>query len=118
VCLALNPTGNRSVATANAFVRRLHDELRSDPSRPVQDKQFFGSVTTLRPDALGAAETRRILDALGLDVASLGDEGGDRLTILRHTLMNPYLIDLENGISYIDLYFEHLATQVQRLVAG
>ena len=37
VCLALNPAGNRSVATANAFVRRLHDELRSDPSRPVQD---------------------------------------------------------------------------------
>jgi hypothetical protein len=32
--------------------------------------------------------------------------------------MNPYLIDLENGISYIDLYFEHLATQVQQLLAG
>lgn len=119
VCLALNPAGNRSVATANAFVRRLHDELRSDPSRPVQDKQFFGSVTTLRPDALGDAETRRIFDALGLDMASLEEEeGGDRLTILRHTLMNPYLIDLENGISYIDLYFEHLATQVQQLLAG
>ena len=51
-------------------------------------------------------------------MASLGEEGGDRLTILRHTLMNPYLIDAENGVSYIDMYFEHLATQVQRLLAG
>ena len=118
VCVALNPVGNHRVATANTFVRHLHDELRCDPSRPLQDKQFFGSVTTLRPDVLGDAETQRILDALGLDMASLGEEGGDRLTILRHTLMNPYLIDAENGVSYIDMYFEHLATQVQRLLAG
>lgn len=30
VCLALNPAGNRDVSRANAFVRRLHDELRCD----------------------------------------------------------------------------------------
>ncbi|WP_256646759.1 pyridoxal phosphate-dependent decarboxylase family protein [Thermomonas paludicola] len=118
VCFALNPAGNRSVAAANAFVRKLHDELRSDPSRPLQDKQFFGSVTTLRPDALGEVETRRILDALGLDAATLGEDGDDRLMILRHTLMNPYLIDRENGISYIDLYFDHLASRVRALLAG
>ena len=79
VCLALNPAGNRDVAVANAFVRRLHDELRCDTSRPLQDKQFFGSVTTLRPEALGEAETRRILDALGLDAATLGGDGNDRI---------------------------------------
>ena len=105
------------MAAANAFVRRLHDELRSDPSKPLQDKQFFGSVTTLRPEALGESETRRILDALGLDQATLGEDGGDRLMILRHTLMNPYLIDHENSISYIDLYFEHLATRLAELGA-
>ena len=118
VCFALNPACNRSVAAANAFVTRVHDELRSDPSRPLQDKQFFGSATRLRPDALGEAGTRRILDALGLDPASLGEEGGDKLMILRHTLMNPYLIDHENGISYIDRYFEHLALRVRSLLAG
>lgn len=118
VCFALNPVGNHRVATANAFVRRLHDELRSDTSRPLQDKQFFGSVTTLRPDALGEAETRRILDALDLDAATLGEDDGDRLMILRHTLMNPYLIDHENGISYIDRYFDYLGGRVRALLAA
>jgi glutamate/tyrosine decarboxylase-like PLP-dependent enzyme len=118
VCVALNPTGNRSTAVANAFVRRLHDELRSDTSRPLQDKQFFGSVTTLRPEVLGEVETKRILDALGLDPATLADDGGDRLVILRHTLMNPYLIDHENGISYIDRYFDHLGARIPALLAA
>ncbi|QNN47258.1 pyridoxal-dependent decarboxylase [Thermomonas brevis] len=118
VCFALNPAGNRSAAVANAFVRRLHDELRVDTSRPLQDKQFFGSVTTLRPEALGETETRRILDALDLDPATLAEDGGDRLVILRHTLMNPYLIDHENGISYIDRYFEHLGARVRALLAA
>ena len=118
VCFALNPAGNRSAAVANAFVRRLHDELRIDTSRPLQDKQFFGSVTTLRPEALGETETRRILDALDLDTATLAEDGGDRLVILRHTLMNPYLIDHENGISYIDRYFEHLGARLRALLAA
>ncbi len=118
VCFALNPCGNRRVADANAFVRRVHDELRSDPSRPLQDKQFFGSATSLRPEVLGEAETHRILEALDLDPSTLGQDGGDKLMILRHTLMNPYLIDTENGISYIDLYFEHLASRMRGLLAG
>lgn len=120
VCLALNPAGNTRVAEANAFVHRLHDDMRADPRQPLQLKQFFGSMTTLRPEALGEAEMRRILDQLGLDAGSLDGvgNGDDRLVILRHTLMNPYLIDHENGISYIDLYFEYLAERVRQLVAA
>ncbi|WP_297176722.1 pyridoxal-dependent decarboxylase [Thermomonas sp.] len=115
VCLALNPAGNRSVAVANAFVRRLHDELRIDPSHPLQDKEFFASATTLKPEALGEEGILRIFDALGLDAATLDDDRDGKLVILRHTLMNPYLIDRENGISYIDLYFEYLAKRVRAL---
>ena len=119
VCFALNPRGNTSVGGANAFVRRLHDDIRADPRHPLQTKQFFGSMTTLRAEALGEVEMRRILDALGLDPATLdADESNDRLVILRHTLMNPYLIDHENGISYIDLYFEYLQERVRQLVGG
>ena len=118
VCFALNPHGNRSVAVANAFVRHLHDDMRADPRQPLQLKQFFGSMTTLRAEALGDIEMHRILDALELDPASLNDEDGkDRLVILRHTLMNPYLIDHENGISYIELYFDYLQERVRRLTA-
>ena len=33
--------------------------------------------------------------------------------ILRHTPMNPYLQDREDGISYINLYFDYLARRMQ-----
>jgi hypothetical protein len=117
VCIALNPVSNRDVARANAFVRSLHEELRCDPHKPLQVKEFFGSMTTLRPEAVGVEELHRIAAQLGLDPATFG-EGADRLVILRHTLMNPFLIDRENGISYIDRYFEFLGTRVRALMAG
>ncbi len=113
VCLALNPVGNRDLTRANAFVRALYDEIRSDPHQPLQSREFFGSVTTLRPEALGDVEMRRILEALDIDPATLGGDNDDRLLILRHTLMNPYLIDRENGISYIDRYFEFLERRIR-----
>ena len=115
VCMALNPMGNRDVAAASAFVRRLHEELRCDPHKPLQLKDFFGSITTLRPDTLDAAELQRIAESLGLDPAGFVQQD-ESLVILRHTLMNPYLIDAENGISYIDRYFDFLGERVHDLL--
>lgn len=114
VCLALNPAGNRDAGAASAFVRRLHEELRCDPRQPLQLKEFFGSITTLRAEAMGEDELARIATTLGLDPNGFD---GERLVILRHTLMNPYLLDGENGISYIDRYFGFLATRVRALLA-
>ena len=116
VCLALNPKGNRDVASASAFVRRLHEQLRCDPHKPLQLKEFFGSITTLRPDVLGHEELQRIAQSLELDAAGFMQQG-ESLVILRHTLMNPYLIDTENGISYIDGYFDFMAKCVRELHA-
>jgi glutamate/tyrosine decarboxylase-like PLP-dependent enzyme len=114
VCMALNPVGNRDVGTMNRFVRRLYDDLKADPGVPLQAREFFGSMTTLHPDTLGPADTARVLAELDLDPATLDadDSGADRLSILRHTLMNPYLIDRENGISYLRRYFEFLARRL------
>ncbi|MCK9538245.1 pyridoxal phosphate-dependent decarboxylase family protein [Dokdonella sp.] len=114
VCLALNPHGNRSLAQANVFMRKLYAGMRADTHHPLQTREFFGSVTTLRPDLVGAQETSRILATLGLEA----DAGDEPLVILRHTLMNPYLIDHENGISYIELYFDFLARASAELSAG
>ena len=71
-------------------------------------------MTTLHPDTLGPVDTARVLAELDLDPATLDadDSGADRLVILRHTLMNPYLVDRENGISYLHRYFEHLARRL------
>lgn len=114
VCLAINPAGNRDVARANAFVQCLHDGLRCDPSHPLQMREFFGSATTLRPDTFGAEALAALCARLQIDVDSFGEEAGrDRLLILRHTLMNPYLLDTENGISYIDRYLDYLAARLR-----
>ena len=97
-------------------MRRLHEQLRCDPHKPLQLKEFFGSITTLRPDVLGHEELQRIAQSLELDTAGFMQQG-ESLVILRHTLMNPYLIDAENGISYIDGYFDFLAKCVRELHA-
>lgn len=119
VCMALNPVGNRDVAAMNRFVRALYESLRSDPSIPLQTHEFFGSMTTLNPTMLGPADTARVLSELDLDPQTLNgeDERADRLVILRHTLMNAFLIDRENGISYIDRYFEFLQRRIDTLLS-
>jgi glutamate/tyrosine decarboxylase-like PLP-dependent enzyme len=117
VCLAMNPCGNMSIAAMNGFVRRLHDELRIDPQVPVQFHEFFASATTLRPDALGREGTRRLSRQLHLPaLARPAQSEPEPLLILRHTIMNPFLLDAENGISYIDRYFEFLSRRVAALV--
>ena len=55
------------------------------------------------------------LDALGLEDGA-DEDGEHHLVILRHTLMNPWLIDRHNGISYIDLYFRHLEQRIAALL--
>ena len=96
-------------------MRQLHDELRPDPGQPLQLKQFFGSMTTLRPDAVGDAEMTRILASIGIDPAALDPDAddGDRLVILRRALMNPYLVDHANGIGCIDLDLDHLGQRIR-----
>ena len=117
VCLAMNPRGNRDVARMNRFMRGLHHSLRADPGQPLQRGEYFGSMTTLRPEAMGADDTARVLQALQLEAGALDDGGTDRdrIVVLRHTLMNPFLLD-EGGAGggYIRGYFDHL----ERLVAA
>lgn len=112
VCLAVNPAGNRDPAHADAFARALHAALGADARRPLQVKEFLGSATVLHRAAAGDDAFERILGALGLDA------GADRITLLRHTLMNPYLIDDENGISWVERYFEWLEQAMAALLAA
>lgn len=119
VCLAINPVGNRDLATANNWLRRLLKPLRMDRDSTVQAHAFFTSSTTLRADLLGHDELLRVFGRLQLDPSSLheDDADADRLLILRHTLMNPFLVDAENGISYIDRYFDYLGEQLHALAS-
>lgn len=110
VCLALNPRGNTRIDAMNQFVRRLHDQMRIDVTQPVQSREFFGSTTTLHRNQLGSETLQTLLARLGLSADSWGVD--DRIHILRHTIMNPFLLDAENGVSYIDMYFEFLERRI------
>ena len=49
-----------SIATRRRLIRNC------DPLRPLQLKDFFGSITTLRADAMGNGELERIAGQPGL----------------------------------------------------
>ena len=116
VCLAFNPTGNRSLRAANAFGRRLFETIDVRPDRPVQLKEFFGSCTTVPLSHLGAEELQRVGAALGLDLAPADDDG---LFLLRHTLMNPWLQTSPGPgePSYVEAYCHFLSRQIRELLA-
>ncbi len=112
VCVAFNPAGNTSVGALNAYFERVYARLRVRLDRPLQAGEFFGSSTLLRPETLGREERRRILADLGLagDGARTAEIPDVGLRVLRHALMNPWLMDDVNGIDYIDLYCRYLET--------
>ncbi|HEX5959921.1 MAG TPA: pyridoxal-dependent decarboxylase [Rhodanobacteraceae bacterium] len=113
VCLALNPLDNTTIGGANAFVDKLYESMSIDPAGPVQTREFFGSTTTMRLDALDRDTAHALLECLHLPAALAGSS--EPLRILRHTLMNPFLLDTENGIDYIGRYFEFLEKRVRVL---
>jgi hypothetical protein len=98
VCLAMNPRGNDRLAAMNAFARRVFRRMRVDADQPVQVKQFIGSYTSLGKESLPGDQADRILDELGIDPATFrrvpeDDEAeADHIFLLRHTLMNPWLL--------------------------
>lgn len=108
VCLAFNPKGNRSLRAANAYTRSLYEPMSVRADVPVQVRNFFGSCTTVALEHLGAPELARIGAELQLDLSRADDTG---LFLLRHTLMNPWLLSPqgEGEPNYVEAYLSALA---------
>lgn len=123
VCLALNPVGNRSLAVMNRFGRRLFGAMKVDPTRPLQVKTFIGSYTSLAAETTGREQAQRVLDELSIDPDTFrtlpedADREADHIFVLRHTLMNPWLLSSVDGRSYVDLYWEYLEALIDRALA-
>ncbi len=123
ICLALNPWHNRSAAAMNRFSRAVFARMKVDGDRPVQVKTFIGSYTSLLEETLPGDETHRILTELHLDPGTLRAapadplHEADHLFILRHTLMNPWLLAGPDERSYIDHYWSYLEQVVDEVLA-
>ncbi len=113
VCLAFNPRGNRSLAAANAFTREIFSAMTVRGDLPVQLRDFYGSNTTVSLAHLGAPELQRLGEELDLELARPDDTG---LFMLRHTLMNPWVLSPvnEREENYVEAYCHFIAQLVPR----
>jgi tyrosine decarboxylase len=113
LCLAVNPEGNRSLAAMNRFGRHLYAHL-GIATGPVQMQDFFSSHTAVERRMIAPRELTRVLNALGIDPGSFVDNveapelQSDSLFLLRHTLMNPWLLEQVDGRNYLDRYCDYL----------
>ena len=114
VCLAFNLRSNDSLAAMNAFTESVLRHLKVDATLPLQSRQFFGSSTRISHEAIGLAEGRQLLERLGVDPTTFRaepDDNGrdaDSILVLRHTLMNPWLLESRNELNYVDRYCAYL----------
>jgi glutamate/tyrosine decarboxylase-like PLP-dependent enzyme len=114
ICLALNPVGNTDLAAVNRFTRGVFSALSVDSGLPVQSRDFLASYTSIFRANLGQSTAQEMMGALGVDPATFlahpaGQAGAsDHLYVLRHTLMNPWLLFEEQGRNYIDRYLDVL----------
>lgn len=122
VCLAVNPAGNKDLAAMNRFGRALFAEMKVDPDQPVQVKRFIASYTSLMRDNLTDTQAERIAVEVGIDPTNFAlrpDAAAgqaDHMFILRHTLMNPWLLRERDGRNYIDRYLAYLEQRIRALL--
>lgn len=114
ICYTINPKGNKNLALLNHFSRKAFGHLKINPHQPLQAHNFFGSFTSLQKGKLDEKEAGRILDELGIDPQTFVEHVTDRtreadhIYLIRHTLMNPWLMFEDNGLNYIDRYCIYL----------
>jgi len=124
VCLAINPVGNKDLAAMNRFGRALFSDMKVDPSQPLQVKRFITSYTSLLRDNLPDKQARRIVTEVGIDPASFcleADPAGvcaDHMFILRHTLMNPWVLSERHGRNYVDRYLDYLEERIRTQITS
>ncbi len=108
VTIAVNPHGNQSLEKMNQFSEAIYKELIHDPCAPVQSKEFLGSKTHLSIKNLTKDEQTNLFKKLHLFNKDSSTKMDDKIFILRHTLMNPWLSAENEGENYLDKYCKFL----------
>ncbi|MBV1911428.1 MAG: pyridoxal-dependent decarboxylase [Kangiellaceae bacterium] len=108
VTIALNPCNNTSLETMNRFSNDIYAQLTHDANAPVQSREFLGSKTLLAVNNLSKEEQTSLFKKLHLFDSSKGLNKNDKIMILRHTLMNPWLSAKNDDLNYLDKYCDYL----------
>lgn len=120
ICYCINPKRNKFLALMNHFSRKIFNHMKIDQNQPLQGHDFFGSFTSLQKSKLDDSEAQRILDELGIDPVTFVDTVDDRtkeadhIYMVRHTLMNPWLLHREPGDekNYLDRFVQFLEKSI------
>ena len=108
VTIAINPDGNQCLDRMNRFSQDIYKQLTHDPDTPVQSKEFLGSKTHLSITNLSKQEQTSLFKKLHLFDKDSSTNKDDKILILRHTLMNPWLSAENGGKNYLDKYCDYL----------
>lgn len=108
VTIAINPDGNQCLDLMNRFSQDIYKQLTHDPEAPVQSKEFLGSKTHLSVTNLSKQEQTNLFKKLHLFDKESSTGKNDKILILRHTLMNPWLSAENEGKNYLDKYCDYL----------
>ncbi|MDK1286783.1 pyridoxal phosphate-dependent decarboxylase family protein [Pseudoalteromonas umbrosa] len=122
ICLAINPAGNSSTRVLNDFTRKVFEHIKIEKSTPMFSKEFIGSYTSIFRKNINDKVAHNLCFKLGLDPHSFVRDveqvefQDNALFVLRHTLMNPWLSDDKNGVTYMDMYLNYLEEIIVKLV--
>ncbi len=114
IVYGINPRRNKFLALMNHFSRKVFNHFKINPHQPLQAHHFFGSFTSIKKGKLDDAESERIMALFGIDpetfVVNVEDRTreSDHIFLIRHTLMNPWLLHKEDGLNYLDHFCRFL----------
>ena len=120
ICYCINPTNNGHLALMNHFSRKVFSNMKMDRNLPLQGHHFFASFTSLQKHKLSDQEAERVLGLMGVDPATFCSRvqnrtrEADHIYMIRHTLMNPWLMHEENGENYLDRFCGFLGQAIIR----
>jgi len=121
-CLAINPKNNHCLARMNRFSQRVYKRLHAHTKDSMHDDAYFCSSTSLQHSNLGTEDAQILLKKLGIKKNSFvvnienPKVQTNSIHVLRHTLLNPWLLSEVNGVNTIDRYCNYLEKVILEVV--
>ena len=124
ICIAINPIGNSSITAMNDFSSSIYQNLKIQKDVAPKNQRFIGSNTYLLRSNVSDELATNLCGLLEIDqknfVSRIEDETvqSDKIFLLRHTIMNPWLTDNTNGDDYITMYCDYLEELILKQLAS
>lgn len=112
ITIAINPVGNKSLTVMNDFFNHIYEALSYNPEQSIQSKPFLGSRTQLEMHYFSEQEQKSLFKLLHLQHDDDMNIEKNSIFILRHSMMNPWLMSENNGGNYLDHYCEYLEEKI------